>query len=125
MTRPLTQWERIALSPGGFHRRADMRRNNPANRASFDAWLEATRGEREGVPDLEPHCGNWIIVRRATGESVLETYSPDVARAVNQSAYAVFTAAQWLGAFNTAIRAGAADYGLAALESLLQGDIAP
>jgi hypothetical protein len=71
------------------------------------------------VPPLEPHCGSWIVVRRATGESVLETFSARQAGAINQEAYAVFTAARWLGAFNAAIKANAADYGLAALESLL------
>jgi hypothetical protein len=72
------------------------------------------------VPPLEPHCGSWIVVRRATGESVIETFLQEVAEAINQEAYAVFTAAQWFGAFNAAIKSGAADYGLAALESLLQ-----
>lgn len=71
------------------------------------------------IPPLEPHCGSWIVVRRATGESVLETYSPAVAAAVNQAAYATFTALQWLCAVNRAIKAGESDYCRAALESLL------
>lgn len=70
------------------------------------------------IPPLEPHCGSWIAIRRATGEAVLETFSAALAGRVNRSAYAVFTAAQWLGALNAAIRANAPDYGLAALQSL-------
>lgn len=49
MARALTQGERVALAPGGFHRRHDMRRNDPRGRAAFDAWLEATRAAREGA----------------------------------------------------------------------------
>lgn len=72
------------------------------------------------IPPLEPHCGSWIVVRRATGESVLEIFKAERATAarINPAAYVIFTAAQWLGAFNAAIRNGAPDYGLAALESL-------
>ena len=49
------------------------------------------------IPPLEPHCGSWIIVRRATGEPVLETFERATAERVNQTAYAVFTAARELG----------------------------
>ena len=118
MKRALTQSERIAVSCGGFCRRTGMRRNNPCNRASFDNWIEQSRATREALPELEHHCGSWIAVNRGTGMPALETYNASVAAAVNQSAYAIFTAAQWLGALNRAIKAGAADSGLAALESL-------
>jgi hypothetical protein len=93
-------------------------RNDPATRAAFDASLEARRA---AVPALERHCGSWIVVRRATGESVLEIFKANraTAESVNHAAYVVFTAAQWLGAFNAAIRSCAPDYGLAALQSLL------
>lgn len=57
-----------------------------------------------GVPDLEPHCGSWIVVSKASGQPVLETFSRDVAECVNQGAYRVVTAMQWLGEFNA--RAG-------------------
>lgn len=48
----LNQSERLALSPGGFHRRHDMRRNDPRGRRAFDAWLSATRDEREGAGNV-------------------------------------------------------------------------
>ena len=70
------------------------------------------------IPPLEPHCGSWIIVRRATGEPVLETFERATAERVNQTAYAVFTAAQWLGAMNKAIKTGHADYCRAAYDEL-------
>ena len=77
------------------------------------------------IPELERHCGSWIVVRRATGEIVLEIFRQHrkTAEAINQSAYTVFTAAQWLGAYNAAIREGAADYDLAALQSLSGKDM--
>lgn len=56
------------------------------------------------VPDLEPHCGSWIVVSRATGEAVLETYERDTAERINQEAYEVLTAHQYLVRFNEAVR---------------------
>jgi hypothetical protein len=70
------------------------------------------------IPPLPPHCASWIAVNRATGAPALETFSAAIAGKVNQSAYALFSAAAWLGAFNAAIRAGSSNPGLAALESL-------
>lgn len=52
------------------------------------------------LPPLEPHCGSWIAVHRATGAAVLETYSPAVAGKINRAAYDVVTAAQWLASLN-------------------------
>jgi hypothetical protein len=48
------------------------------------------------IPELEPHCGSWIITDRATGKAVLETVSRRTAEAVNQSRYRVQTALQYL-----------------------------
>lgn len=58
------------------------------------------------VPDLEPHCGSWIVVSRVTGRPVLETFERRTAEAVDQDRYEVLTAAQWLGRFNAAAKAG-------------------
>lgn len=58
------------------------------------------------IPQLEPHCGSWIIVSKATGKPVLETFSASVASKINQTRYEVLTALQWLGRFNTQIREG-------------------
>lgn len=58
------------------------------------------------VPDLPPHCGSWVIVRRDTGQGVLETFSRAVCERVNAASYEVLTAADYLGALNARIRAG-------------------
>lgn len=55
------------------------------------------------VSDLEPHCGSWIVVDRATGHAVFETWARETAEQVNQDAYEVLTAAQWLARFNKAM----------------------
>jgi len=72
------------------------------------------------IPPLEPHCGSWIAVSRATGKPAIEIFKADraLAEQINFAAYAVFTAAQWLGAMNAAIKAGPADYCREALASL-------
>jgi len=57
------------------------------------------------VPELESHCGSWIIVYRATGNPVMETFDRRTAEAVNQEAFEVLTAAQWLGRFNRSVAA--------------------
>jgi len=53
------------------------------------------------VPELEPHCGSWIVVSRDSGTPVFETFTRSVAERVNQTKYEVLTAAQWLGRLNT------------------------
>lgn len=58
------------------------------------------------VPDLEPHCGSWVIVRRDTGQGVFETFKRSVAEKVNGASYEVLTAADYLGRLNARIRAG-------------------
>lgn len=70
------------------------------------------------IPSLPAHCGSWIAVSRANGAAVLETFSAAIAGKVNQSAYALFSAAAWLGAVNVAIRAGSDNPGLAAIAEL-------
>lgn len=56
------------------------------------------------IPELEPVCGSWIIVSRATGKPVLETFARAVAEAVNQDKYEVLTALQWLQRFNRSVK---------------------
>lgn len=48
------------------------------------------------APKLEHHCGSWIVVSRATGKPVLETFSKTVADAINTQRYEVLTALQYL-----------------------------
>jgi hypothetical protein len=47
---------------------------------------------------------SWIIVSRATGKPVLETFSSRTADAVDRARYEVFTALQWLQRFNAGLR---------------------
>lgn len=53
------------------------------------------------VPELPPHCGSWVIVRRDTGAAVLETYRRSVAERVNEASYQVLTCAAYLGGLNS------------------------
>lgn len=59
------------------------------------------------VPDLEPHCGSWLISERDSGTAVLELFERSTVERINQEKYRVETAAQYLGRVNAAIRAGA------------------
>ena len=56
--------------------------------------------EQQHTPELEPHCGSWIVTRNDTGAAVLETFSRKVADAVNRDRYTVQTAAQYLAQLN-------------------------
>lgn len=56
------------------------------------------------VPPLERHCGSWVVISRATGRPVLETFERRTAERINQAAYEVVTAAQWLARFNRQIK---------------------
>lgn len=56
-------------------------------------------------PALEPvRCNSWIVVDRATGRPVLETYNRATASAINQARYEVLTAYAWLVRFNRSLR---------------------
>ena len=55
---------------------------------------------RDEVPDLEPHCGSWVIVCRESGSPVLETFNRATAAAINTVKYEVLTALQWLARLN-------------------------
>ncbi len=56
------------------------------------------------IPDLEAHCGSWVITRTSTGAVIFETFSREVALKVNQAKYTVQTAAQYLGSLNASKR---------------------
>lgn len=47
---------------------------------------------------------SWIIVSRATGKPVLETFSARVAGAVDRGRYEVLTALDWLQRFNASVK---------------------
>jgi hypothetical protein len=50
-------------------------------------------------------CNSWIIVNRATGLPVFETWQRSVADKVNTARYEVLTAYEWLARFNRSVRA--------------------
>ena len=52
------------------------------------------------VPTLAAGCNSWVIVRRATGEAVLETWSHDVAARISADRYEVRTALDHLQRLN-------------------------
>ena len=52
--------------------------------------------DKMNIPELEHHCGSWIVVDRLTGKAVLETFERKTGRAINQERYEVLTALQYL-----------------------------
>lgn len=56
------------------------------------------------IPELEHHCGSWIVTEKSTGNVVLETFHRTVAEKVNQEKYRVQTAAQYLADLNENVR---------------------
>ena len=57
------------------------------------------------IPELEPHCGSWIVIRKSDGAAVCELFSRQLVERVNRDKFAILTTAQYLGAFNRSIRA--------------------
>lgn len=60
------------------------------------------------LPELEPHCGSWVIVRRDNGEAVCEIQrsSRRLAEHFRADRVVAVTAAQWLGGLNRSIAMG-------------------
>lgn len=58
------------------------------------------------VPALEPHCGSWILTRRATGEVIGEVYDRAHVVRFNPATVLIETAAQYLGRINRQIAEG-------------------
>lgn len=56
------------------------------------------------VPELERHCGSWIIVNRETGGAVCELYDRARVETVNQDRFEVLTAAEYLGRLNKQLK---------------------
>ena len=52
------------------------------------------------VPELEHHCGSWVVVSRATGKAVIEIFECRNAERLNFDKYELQTAAQWLANLN-------------------------
>jgi hypothetical protein len=47
---------------------------------------------------------SWVIVSKATGKAICETYSQRFAAAINRDKYDVVPAGEWLGKLNKAVR---------------------
>ncbi len=53
------------------------------------------------APELEHHCGSWIVMCLTTGEALFETFDRGVADKASEHDYlVVFTAAEWLSRLN-------------------------
>lgn len=55
------------------------------------------------IPPLEPHCGSWIITRRASGEVIGEFSERSNVEKFNPETCLIETAAQYLGRLNSEI----------------------
>jgi len=51
---------------------------------------------------------SWVIVRKATGETIAETYLKHVAEAINKEKYTAVPIIDYLNSLNKEIKAGAA-----------------
>lgn len=49
------------------------------------------------IPELERHCGSWIVSRRDTGEVAFETFERSVVERLDPAKAIIETAAQYLG----------------------------
>lgn len=58
------------------------------------------------APELEPHCGSWVVVQRTTRDAVAEIWDRAKADRIAQTEpnFEVLTAAQYLAEFNYRVR---------------------
>lgn len=56
------------------------------------------------IPELDPHCGSWVITRRATEEVIGEFYDRKLVERFNPATCLVETASQYLGRINAVIQ---------------------
>lgn len=56
------------------------------------------------IPELEPHCGSWMAVRKADGSPIGEFYERESLVRFNPATVEIKTAAQYLGELNRGIR---------------------
>jgi hypothetical protein len=55
---------------------------------------------------LPDGSGSWIVVSKATGKPVFETFSQKTVEQVNQDKYEVMTTLEWLQLFNSNVKRG-------------------
>lgn len=56
------------------------------------------------MPSLS-RTASWVIVRRETGEAVLETFNPRLVERINTQAYEAVPILAYLQAFNASVKA--------------------
>lgn len=52
------------------------------------------------IPELEPQCGSWVVIRKADGAVVGEFFNRKTVECINQEKYEVLTALQHLARLN-------------------------
>ncbi len=55
------------------------------------------------VPPLPPNCNSWVIIRKASGKAVFETFDPLVVVALNPDTALAVPALTYLETFNRSI----------------------
>ena len=56
------------------------------------------------APELARHEGSWVVIRRATGEAVVELFSRSLVERVDETRFEVKTIGNYLGDVNRKIR---------------------
>jgi hypothetical protein len=89
-----------------------FKKTRPATLADFETFRvhpagfvdDPARYEMQRVPDLEPHCGSWIVTRLADSEVIGEFFDRAIVERFNPLKVKIETAAQYLGRINAEIR---------------------
>ena len=58
------------------------------------------------IPELEPHCGSWVVTRRDTGEVIGEFFHRPNVEKCNPDRVTIETALQYLVRINRGIKNG-------------------
>lgn len=56
------------------------------------------------IPELEPHCGSWVVSRKADGSVIGEFFERSNVERFNPETCLIETAAQYLGRLNQGLR---------------------
>lgn len=52
------------------------------------------------IPDLEPHCGSWVVIRKSDGVVIGEFFNRKNVEKFDPEKVTVMTTAQYLGSLN-------------------------
>lgn len=72
---------------------------------SYNRVIVTNKADVPMIPNLEPHCGSWIVTRRATGEVIGEFYERSSVERFNPETCLIETAAQHLSRLSSAMGA--------------------